>query len=160
MPWKRAPNCATGPLEDGYVLRIAQPVSSPGHCTGPVKFLKKPVDCSLDQGENQTTRKALLVLIGRPAEKLTAYMNPVFPLHLAHLSSLRQADVVPCSTATPQESVLDTLVHELRQPLSVIESLAYYLELTSEDEKSSLHLQQIQAMVHQASQILNQATRH
>ena len=49
---------------------------------------------------------------------------------------------------------LDELVHELRQPLGVIESLAYYLELTSTDESASVHLKRIQAMVLKVSRIL------
>jgi len=53
-----------------------------------------------------------------------------------------------------QQPALDDLAHELRQPLSVIESLAYYLELTSQDAKACRHLQQIQAMVLRANQIL------
>ncbi|MDQ2773946.1 MAG: hypothetical protein M3Y57_03310 [Acidobacteriota bacterium] len=54
-----------------------------------------------------------------------------------------------------QHSALDELVHELRQPLSVIESLAYFLELTSKDDTVCRHLQQIQAMVLQTNQILS-----
>jgi signal transduction histidine kinase len=53
-------------------------------------------------------------------------------------------------------SSLEEAVHELRQPLSVIESLAYYLELTSNDEAASKHLRHIQAMVVQANSILAQ----
>ena len=54
-----------------------------------------------------------------------------------------------------QHSALDELVHELRQPLSVIESLAYFLELTSEEDTVCRHLQQIQAMVLRTNQILS-----
>jgi signal transduction histidine kinase len=50
----------------------------------------------------------------------------------------------------------DDLAHELRQPLSVIDSLAYYLELTVDDEKARGHLRQIQAKVLQANRILSQ----
>jgi len=123
-----------------------------------VKFLKNSIDCRLDQGENQTTRKARLVhAVGRPF--CAKHMNPVLsPLTRTH--SPRQADAAPSRAAISQESVLDDLVHELRQPLSVIESLAYFLEMTSKDEKFSPHLQQIQAMVRQASRILNQARDH
>jgi signal transduction histidine kinase len=53
-------------------------------------------------------------------------------------------------------SSLEEAVHELRQPLSVIESLAYYLELKSNDEAASVHLRHIQAMVVQANSILAQ----
>ncbi len=49
------------------------------------------------------------------------------------------------------------LIHELRQPLGVIDSLAYYLELTATDEKSSCHLQRIRAMVAQTNCILERA---
>jgi signal transduction histidine kinase len=49
------------------------------------------------------------------------------------------------------------LLHELRQPLGVIDSLAYYLELTATDEKSSCHLQRIRAMVAQTNRILERA---
>ena len=48
----------------------------------------------------------------------------------------------------------DDLAHDLRQPLSVIEALAYYLEITSGDEKVCAHLQRIQAMVSEANCIL------
>ena len=51
----------------------------------------------------------------------------------------------------------DEVMHDLRQPLSVIESLAYYLELTSTDERVCSHLQKIQAMVLKTSQILERA---
>jgi len=56
-------------------------------------------------------------------------------------------------------TALDDLAHEVRQPLSVIESLAYYLELTCTDEKTRAHLQRIQAMVLQASLILKRNCR-
>ena len=51
-------------------------------------------------------------------------------------------------------AALEDLVHELRQPLSAIESLAYFLEITSPDEKVRGHLQRIQAMVSRAHGIL------
>jgi signal transduction histidine kinase len=49
----------------------------------------------------------------------------------------------------------DDLLHELRQPLSVIDSLAYYLELTCTDENAKPRLKQIQAMVNEASRIIS-----
>ena len=52
---------------------------------------------------------------------------------------------------------LGELIHELRQPLGVIESLAYCLELTSADEKACAHVRRIQAMVSQANRILERA---
>jgi signal transduction histidine kinase len=62
----------------------------------------------------------------------------------------------PSSIDILEVSSLDEAVHELRQPLSVIESLAYYLELTSDDETVCAHLRLIQAMVVQAHRILTQ----
>ncbi|MGI8959373.1 MAG: hypothetical protein ACR2IV_06380 [Bryobacteraceae bacterium] len=56
--------------------------------------------------------------------------------------------------AGPQALSLDEFVHELRQPLGVIESLAYYLELTSQDETVSAHLERIRLMVLQVHGIL------
>ena len=50
------------------------------------------------------------------------------------------------------------LIHELRQPLSVIESLAYYLEMTSTDKNSSIHLQKIRVMLLKAHAILEQTS--
>ncbi len=52
----------------------------------------------------------------------------------------------------------EEIIHELRQPLGVIDSLAYYLELTSVDEKVYTHLAQIRAMVSQANGILERAS--
>ena len=53
---------------------------------------------------------------------------------------------------------IDELAHELRQPLSAIESLAYYLELTSESDHIRHQLERIRLMVDRANQILAQAS--
>jgi signal transduction histidine kinase len=53
---------------------------------------------------------------------------------------------------------LEDFIHELRQPLGVIDALAYYLELTASDDKSSVHLERIRAMVAQANRILERAS--
>ncbi|MBV9081664.1 MAG: hypothetical protein JOZ62_03230 [Acidobacteriaceae bacterium] len=58
------------------------------------------------------------------------------------------------SIPIPQALAVDDLAHDLRQPLSVIESLAYYLELVSHDEKVCGHVRHIQAMVQEANRIL------
>jgi hypothetical protein len=52
----------------------------------------------------------------------------------------------------------EEIIHELRQPLGVIDSLAYYLELTSADEKICANLEKIRAMVSQANGILERAS--
>jgi len=56
------------------------------------------------------------------------------------------ADAIPAA--------LHDLAHDLRQPLSAIEAIAYYLELTSADESVCAQLQRIRAMVNQAHCIL------
>ncbi len=71
-------------------------------------------------------------------------------------ASLRRGDPGgQIAGATP--AALEELTHELRQPLSVIESLAYYLELISSDERVRSHAERIQAMIAQANRILEQA---
>jgi signal transduction histidine kinase len=54
-------------------------------------------------------------------------------------------------------TALDDLVHELRQPLSAIDSLAYFLEITASDETVRAHLQRIQTMVSRAHCILDRS---
>ncbi len=74
-------------------------------------------------------------------------------------SSLRLRDDLPLPNMSQHcTSELENLAHELRQPLSVIESLAFYLELTSKDDGARSHYQQIQAMVRNAHRILAEAT--
>ena len=54
-------------------------------------------------------------------------------------------------------AALDELIHELRQPLSAIDSLAYYLELTCPEERVVAHARRIQSLVLQANHILERA---
>ena len=56
--------------------------------------------------------------------------------------------------ADMQHAPIGEFFHELRQPLDVIQTLAYYLEMTSSDELVRAHLQKIQAMVLRANQLL------
>jgi hypothetical protein len=54
--------------------------------------------------------------------------------------------------------MIRTLAHELRQPLSTIESIAYYLTLIlPEDEKTREQLDRIQQLVEQSNWMLNSA---
>jgi signal transduction histidine kinase len=69
-------------------------------------------------------------------------------------ASLGRGDVRSGQFADVDSAALYDLAHELRQPLGVIESLAYYLELISLDDAASVHLRRIQAMVAQANGIL------
>ena len=55
-------------------------------------------------------------------------------------------------------AALDDLIHELRQPLSTIDSLAYFLEITSADSNMRDHLQRIQAMVSRVHDILDRSS--
>lgn len=69
-------------------------------------------------------------------------------------ASLSCGDLRGGQLAGVNPAALDELLHELRQPLSVIESLAYCLELTASEERVRAHLQRIQAMVGQVNGIL------
>jgi len=55
------------------------------------------------------------------------------------------------------EAVIDELAHEIRQPLSAIEHLAYLLQMSATDCKTQTHLQQIQALIVQANRVLEDA---
>ena len=53
---------------------------------------------------------------------------------------------------------LDELIHELRQPLGVIESLTYFIELTTTDEKIAPRLEHIQSMLAKVHHMLENAS--
>ena len=53
---------------------------------------------------------------------------------------------------------LDELIHELRQPLGVIESLTYFIELTTTDEKIAPRLEHIQCMLAKVHHMLENAS--
>lgn len=80
-------------------------------------------------------------------------MNPLFP----HFAADAQDVTLPRTDLGVRPVRLDEFIHDLRQPLSVIDSLAYYLELTSPNEEFRAHLQKIQAMVFEANSILERA---
>lgn len=52
---------------------------------------------------------------------------------------------------------LEDLIHELRQPLSTIENLAFYLQLVSSDSTVCGHSERIQELVAEANRILEHA---
>ena len=62
-------------------------------------------------------------------------------------------------TPLPAEETLRDLVHELRQPLSSIEAIAYYLEMTLPAEQflARQYMRRVQLLVDEASLILNSA---
>jgi signal transduction histidine kinase len=59
------------------------------------------------------------------------------------------------AAASPDERLRE-LVHELRQPLSSIEAIAYYLEMTlpAGQVQARLHMTQLQRLVEEANEIL------
>src|SRR5580658_6475926 len=61
----------------------------------------------------------------------------------------------PLPAASPDERLRE-LVHELRQPLSSIEAIAYYLEMTlpAGQVQARLHMTHLQRLVEEANAIL------
>jgi signal transduction histidine kinase len=78
--------------------------------------------------------------------------------HLAQSASLPDSRDSAACQEQQQTIDWDDLVHDLRQPLSTIESLAYYLELVCADPKARTHLQQIQELIGEANNILEHAS--
>jgi signal transduction histidine kinase len=72
--------------------------------------------------------------------------------------SLAHSEMFTRKLAGANPVLSEEIIHELRQPLGVIDSLAYYLELTAVDERFCAHLEQIRAMVSQANRILERAS--
>jgi len=83
---------------------------------------------------------------------MNANLSPVPTLSPEAL--LRRLDLTPAQIDDYHPRIFEELAHELRQPLGVIESLAYFLEITSADEQLCGHAQRIQQMVSQANSIL------
>ena len=79
---------------------------------------------------------------------LTTFSTP------SQVDSLAGGELRRCRSDESCSMQIDELIHELRQPLDVIESLAFYLEITSSDQYVRERLQKIQAMVVRANQIL------
>ena len=63
------------------------------------------------------------------------------------------------ASAPSHAEVLRTVAHELRQPLSSIENIAFYLSLLlpPHDEKIQAQLQQIRCLVEQSNRIVSGA---
>ena len=94
-------------------------------------------------------RSALIIkLLHRMGQALTSFPVPSQVDSLAHGELRRRRRNENCFTE------MSELIHDLRQPLDVIESLAFYLEITSSDQCVRERLQKIQAMVVRANQIL------
>ncbi len=64
--------------------------------------------------------------------------------------------VTESASELSQENVLHAIAHEIRQPLSTIESIAYYLSLSlPENDKHREQLARVQQLVEQSSWILS-----
>jgi len=83
-------------------------------------------------------------------------MNQVLPSSSvpSQVDSLESGKLRRCRNMKNYSTDMGEFVHELRQPLDVIESLAFYLEITASDQNVRERLQKIQAMVTRANQIL------
>jgi signal transduction histidine kinase len=75
-----------------------------------------------------------------------------------HTDGMEQSQQPVIGEFSCTSRTLDELVHELRQPLSTIECLTYYLELVCTDSGTRSHLERIQDMVVQANRILEHAS--
>jgi signal transduction histidine kinase len=74
---------------------------------------------------------------------------------VAVLSESPHSIETPLPAASPDERLRE-LVHELRQPLSSIEAIAYYLEMTlpAGQVQARLHMTHLQRLVEEANAIL------
>jgi hypothetical protein len=66
--------------------------------------------------------------------------------------------VEPVAEPMPQVSMRD-FIHDLRQPLSSMEAIAYYLEMTlpAEQQQARQYMRRLQQLVDEANQILHHA---
>jgi signal transduction histidine kinase len=118
-----------------------------------------PIDSIANQRHNQTVgniahRSPVLL-----NEKITRMNKVASPFNVVRQDvPLAHSEILARKLAGVNPVLPDEIIHELRQPLSVIDSLAYYLELTAADEKIYAHLDQIRAMVSQANRILERAS--
>lgn len=64
----------------------------------------------------------------------------------------------PLAVSSPEDRLRE-LVHELRQPLSSIEAIAYYLEMTLPvgQVQARYHMTQLQCLVEEATAILERS---
>jgi signal transduction histidine kinase len=65
----------------------------------------------------------------------------------------------PSSAKVAPEETVRELVHDLRQPLSSIEAIAYYLEMTlpADQLEARQYMRRLQQLVDQTSEILERA---
>lgn len=75
--------------------------------------------------------------------------------------ALLERTLLPEAPAESPRQALHNLAHELRQPLSTIEAMAYYLEMTlpADQIDTRQYLCRMQQLIEQANGILNRAVR-
>ena len=77
--------------------------------------------------------------------------------------SATHAVVLETSTYAGEQNpqAFETLAHDLRQPLSTIDAIAYYLEMTLPPEliEARRHLMRMQKLVEESNSILAEAVR-
>jgi signal transduction histidine kinase len=66
---------------------------------------------------------------------------------------------VEATSATARDEVVRDFIHDLRQPLSSIEAIAYYLEMTlpAEQLEARQYMRKLQQLVDEANTILHHA---
>jgi hypothetical protein len=71
------------------------------------------------------------------------------------------AEAIISKNAGPQADTISRLVHELRQPLSTIEAIAYYLEITlpADQFEARRYLTRLRKTVEESNAILSKAIR-
>ncbi len=125
-------------------------------------LLRNTIDWSIDRAHNQTVGSFAAdwgcALDSIP--KLQEMMNDAVSRNYASREDflLKSSDLDDHRELGADPFRIGELAHELRQPLSTIESLAYYLELTSESDHIRHQLERIRLMVDRANQILSQAS--
>jgi hypothetical protein len=86
-------------------------------------------------------------------------MKTVVSPFTAFLPDVEPAGIEKPSSHTGANPVhLDELIHEIRQPLGVIESLTYFIELTTTDDKIRPRLEHIQSMLAKVHHMLENAS--
>ncbi len=72
-----------------------------------------------------------------------------------------KGQVVPTEISDHAEDAIRNLVHDLRQPLSTIEAIAYYLEMTlpAEQLEARRYLSRLQAVVQESNLLLMKTIR-
>ena len=117
--------------------------------------MQNPIDSDSEQSQNRTV-PAFQVL---SAERQTGNsMAHDFGFqHALHTSAPQDSRSSLKHEFSCRPTDIHDLVHDLRQPLSTIECLTFYLELTLTDNETRLHLARIQEMVSQANRILEGA---